>query len=390
MEDATTATEAIETSEIESGDVHGFDADALAEKLGDEYSHIFNPDSSELARRRAEEAAAEAELNKDDDDTSSPDAEEVDGDDKPATEAGDKPSQKEQKSDQEAAENAPKLDPLLRMAAKASEWSDEEIDKFFAADPEYAEKTFAKFRQSQSDLTARYAAMGRTALQQNQAPSLPQAPGAQAQQVPWQQEVFPQQPQQTQGGLDLNALYGGKLDSYKEKYGSEFIEEVINPLAMAVNRTLAQQLQPVHEVRSHYEAERREQIRTTINNHFKGLSAEFHDLYGNGQQVAGGQLEARMQAVKLADQIRTGAAIQGFDMSMDEALERAVAAHSVQHIEAIQRKKLTTQVKKRASQITQRPTQRKTISPLDTGQRSDEAAMQAYAARARELGWDDA
>ena len=83
-----------------------------------------------------------------------------------------------------------------------------------------------------------------------------------------------------------------------------------------------------------------------------------------------------------------GASQQGIELTVQDGLERAHSVFASEHLEAIERKKITQQVQKRNRGITQRPTQRRTGPAGAEPKRSVEGAMAAYATKAAELGID--
>lgn len=262
------------------------------------------------------------------------------------------------------------LPPALRHAARRNNWSDEEIDAFYEADPAMATMTFTNLRRSYNDLNAQFARLGASAAQgQGQTPSSapPQAP-----------TTATQATEQADGVLA--AIYGERLAKLRENFGDEFIEQVVEPMA-----------QRNEQAYRFYQQQEQQYVGQQIGQFFKSLGSEFSDLYGttggNGG-VTEEQLANRSALANLADQMTAGARVHGIELTVQDALERAHSLYASEHLEAIERKRLTEQVKKRNRGITQRPTQRRTAPAGQPAERSLQSAMDAYATRAAELGID--
>lgn len=258
--------------------------------------------------------------------------------------------------EQEGADEASTLSPILRHAAKRAGWEDGDIDELAKANPAMAEKTFSKLLRSFNDLSAEYGRLGA-------APAVTAQPIAAPQATPRPDDL-------------LSSLYGpDKITKIRETFGPDFVEEVLQPLVAPVQELMHRARQQEMEVNAR-----------EIGEFFGGLPKEFSDLYGSGNKVSEAQMEARFTLGRMADQQRRGAASVGVHLSVKEALDNANLQFAAQHLSEIERKRITGQVKKRSSQITQRPSQRSRYSAA--GEPSIEAAQEAYAKRAAELGLD--
>ena len=282
--------------------------------------------------------------------------------------------------DSEVGEDAGEatLDDTLRHAAKRTGWSDEEIEGFYEQNPELALKTFERMRDSSNELTRQFAELGqaRKGLKDGDGG---QAPGdAQASDDGDGEKPDPHTV--TAGDLLANA-FGDRLDTVRSEYGEDFYEEILTPLAEAIAAPLAEAYGFVSE-------QREAALNREVDQFFNGLPESRRELYGQGAKVSGEEhVKARQEVAELADQIRAGAAVQGLDLSVTDALERADALYAQDHIRSSERKKLTDQVARRSGRRTQRPTQRRRTRGAGA-ERSTEAAMEAYETRAAELGLD--
>lgn len=262
----------------------------------------------------------------------------------------------------------PTLDPVLRHAARRAGWKDAEIDELAATKPELAVQTFQRLHSSYSDLSARYAQIGQKAIgDQQQGGSQSQAPDGRGQREP-------SPPQQSDDPVEL--IFGKESKKLADKYGDDFISDVVKPMASK----LMGMIQPVHQ---DYQQRQQEQIGRQVNSFFDGLPEAHKELYGASGKVSDEQGARRQEVAQVADQILAGAEAQGVPMSIDEALDRAVAVNAQQHLATLERKRIQSQVKKRSNRLTARPSHRRSESGG-----SRKAAEQSVAAKMAEIGMD--
>lgn len=273
------------------------------------------------------------------------------------------------------------LDPALRHAARRAGWEDGEIDAFIESAPDQAEATFHRLKRSYDDLTTRYAALGAQnpgqAAQPDSGAQQPQAPASQTPPSP------PATAQQTNDLLEQ--LYSPEdLRALRQEFDTKTLQRLVSPLL--AHRS--SQLDPrVQAVINDYEARAAWSTQQEISGFWtKTVPSEYQEIYGS-KDATQQQYDLRLEVARLADQIRTGAAIHGEDMSVSDALEMAMHMHATPHLGAIERRKLTQQVSRRSSQRTARPTQR-SGRPDSTPAKGEDAAMDAYRQRAAELGID--
>jgi hypothetical protein len=287
------------------------------------------------------------------------------------TEPQPKPQSKPKEGEaDEAQQLLATLNPALRHAAKRTGWSDEEIVEAVRSNPELAERQFARLHASLNDLSARFAMAGRQAQQQ--------------QQMPGQQPQQQQQRQMDPSSL-LASLFGNDFSARMgERYGETFVDDVLKPLHEHV-------LQPFVQMQQFVIAQQQAAIAQEVTNAMVPLLDELPDFYGASKgQISNEQALNRQQVLQLADQIRTGSLIQGQPMSLADAIHHAHLMAASDHLQTIERKKLTQQVQKRSRGITARPSQRQT--PPRPGQpgaeRSEKNAVEAVGQAMAELGLD--
>ena len=292
---------------------------------------------------------------------------------------GTSPDDQPKAGDEEGADDAPTLAPNLLLAAKRAGWNDDDVAEFVKANPELAEKTFKKLLTSFNDVSAEYGRLGSQAVGFDpQQPPPTQRVGPQGPATGLPPQGFPQQQQQQPQGDLLSEIYGDRMEVLSTAYGPDFLKDVVQPL-------VTQLVAPLQELQNEARLAKMEATGREVGQFWQGLPKEFSKLYGTGTDVGGPQLENRTKCGQMADQIRTGALRQGIDLSVGECLERANLMLSSEFTAQIEREKITASVQKRSRQISQRPSQRKRAVPA-AGEKSDKAAMDAYAERATELG----
>lgn len=275
------------------------------------------------------------------------------------------------------------LSPILRQAAMRARWEPEVIDQLWAENPELAERTFNQLHRSQNELSAQFARFGQQPPQQQQ----------QSQQPPRGQSVNPATaPMQSPEDVMrlMTEVYGG--EQAFQKLNSDWnnaVPALIQPMVQSVIVPMQQMLQ---QAMAFIGGQERQNIAKEASMFLDGLKKEkaFGAMYGLDTKTPSPVQQQAMRGLTMtADQIRVGARAQGVQMSVSEALERAHLMFAANHYQEVERQRLTERIKKRGSNITQRPTQRRDgTSPSTTQgqQRTIKGAEEAYAARLAELG----
>lgn len=338
---------------------------AFAEVFGDgeatEAAEQMPATSPSPARQRQQEEEEAEELESlEDGDTQ--DADEGGDDEGEPSEGAETEAEEDDGGEADAGdkESDDTLDPTLRQAAKRAGMTDEEIDQLWKETPEVAEKTFVRLHSHYNDLSMRYAQLGQVPTGQPNANN---------------QNRLAATPDDKGEPNLLEQIYGpDKLAGYEEKYGEDFMRDIVQPV-----------LGPLNQMRGFLEQQQMAAVSAEINTFFDGLSDDYKKYYGKDGDATSEQVEARNRLGRLADQIRAGAMTQGIDMTIGQALERANSIVASDYASELERKRLTNQVKKRSKTITNKPSQRK-ASGSKTPTKSRDKAMQSYARRAGELG----
>ena len=285
--------------------------------------------------------------------------------------------------DEEGGE--PTLNPVLRQAARRAQWTDDDIDGLYKENPDLAEQTFKRLLQMTNDISAQYGRLGQITGSPQPIQQMPQGTpmpyGIQAPQQQYaRQPMQPSQQQQPYPQDVLSSIYGQEhLQSLTSEFGQDVIDKLIQPLAEKL-------LTPVQQLQAHYQEQRTQAMSETLGSFFQGLHPQLQQLYGSKTNVSEEQYEARFQLTNIADQIYAGAAAQGLTLSVGECLERASLLHANEHLAAVERNRLAKEVQRRSKQTTQRPSGRP--RGLQPQEKSEDAAMQAYAEAAQDIGLD--
>ncbi len=332
----------------------------------------------DTSRRRAAEEEEREELEGMDGVSSEDDGDEDFGSEPDGSESADDAKTKPSRDTDRRAEKddadggGSTLSPILRQAASRNGWTDKQIDEFYEKDEEFALQTFGHISDSVNDLTMKYARLGQA--QEGGSP-LRRSASAAPPRVP--------RPRQQQARRDdddgdlLDEIYDADtLDTLREELGKDVVGKLLTPL-----------LAPVRQLYADAEQRQMDAVAAETGKFFTGLPGEYDDLYGSGNQVSDEQFQTRGRLAELADRVRSGAASQGEDLTVGDALEQANMLIAAKHIGKLERKRLTAKVRKRSRQRTHRPTQRsrRGVSGSDKP-RGDEAAVEAAAEMFAELG----
>ena len=223
--------------------------------------------------------------------------------------------------------------------AKARGWEDKEIADFAKANPNLALKTFERMHQSRTQEINEWAELGRKTRTVPAPASAPVQPVASAPQVPV-------------------ALAPINVQEMVEKYGNE---DLIKALAAPVNAAIAAMTPLVQgATRAQEQAKRTavENLGKTIQDFFTDKSmAPYADAYGTRiDSLTAAQIDQRQKVLETADALIAGAAFQGRQLTVQDALTLAHDSVSSGLKTNIVREQLKTSVTKRQHQITLKPT----------------------------------
>lgn len=237
-------------------------------------------------------------------------------------------------------------------------WEPERIKEKFKEDPEQALKDFKFYHDSQNYITQQTSDLGRTQ----------KAATERATEAATKKEEKPEYK-----GVDLKAV--------EDQFGED------NPAAVAIikamnesNKVLYDEVQSLKQQRVEQQGPTDEQkiIWNTIVTRFDSDDMKpFGKFYGTvekdknwDQSLTGAQLQARMNVVKEADAYQAGMALQGKEVSYDEALKKAHLVISAPIQETIIRNELHGKIKKRSKGITVKSSGRKAAD--DTSKKNPE------------------
>jgi hypothetical protein len=225
-------------------------------------------------------------------------------------------------------------------SAKARGWTDDEIVRFAKADPDLAMKTFERNHQSRTQEINEWAELGRKT---RQAPS----PG------PAAQPAVTPAPRST-----ASALTPIDVQAMVDKFGNqELIEAIVGPVNAAI-AAMAPIVEGATAAQTQAKQAASETLAKTVQDFFTGKAMKpYADAYGMAlSSLTREQVDARSKVLETADALIAGAAFQGRQLSVDEALTLAHDSVSSGLKESVIRNKIQASVTKRAKGITLKPT----------------------------------
>jgi hypothetical protein len=247
------------------------------------------------------------------------------------------------------------------VAAQLGGWKQQDIEDFIVSNPVLARVTFSNMAAGYNNLSLQYAQAARQGI----------APTQQLQQAAATTQA-------QMSALDELLAKPEKLKALADTAGEELMKNFIKPLL--------DERKAAVEDRQFIAGLRREALVREINTSIEDLAkGGFEGFYGKTAETTQQQHDNRFKVGQVADQIRAGAQMQGVNMSIKDALNRAHLIVTADQVKAQVRKEITATVKRRATQITARPTTRATSSG-QSGNRGDMAAIAAVEAFMSERG----
>lgn len=253
--------------------------------------------------------------------------------------------------DAEATPDAPEIDPQYREIARRAKWSDEQLERFYASDPDLARATLDRVKSSFDEVASAAGRAGRQPTE-TEAPAPAEAGGVKA---------------------DIDKI----ASSIREKLSEDFSDEAAEALTegalrplLGVIEQLASQVQPVQE---HLQNQAVEQTFKQVDQFFGGLE-HMSDVFGKGDRssIAPENLKARAEVYEKAELLVAGANALGREIALNEALGMALRAVHSDAVVASEKKKTISNAKQRSARVVQRPS--KTTAPAAG---ADDDPMQA-------------
>ncbi len=305
------------------------------------------------------------------------------------------------------------LDASLLHAAERAGLDEEDIKEM----GEKAPTVLGKLKKGQDEIARRFAKMG-SQKKQGQ-PTQQGQQGEQGQQgQQFTQAPQPQQPQQPTGQMSSQTAMGnlpqGQQGQQPEAQGNEPAlqdfevpdleelraiggDEVANGVeklfdVVKQQQQTIQQMQPaVNEFQNTRQQEAIQKGVQQADSHLTDLAQKYdgyRELFGdqswNELQEGSQAHQARQKVLNQAGLIRQNAKQRGIQMSQEEAVDHALSIMAPELQKDATRQDVESEVEEVQSQAINRPTQRADIGPDD---KSDEAAVDAAAKKAAELGW---
>lgn len=241
----------------------------------------------------------------------------------------------------EAPDGSPTLPDAYRRSAHARQWTDEEIDAFWNADPERALSTFDKIHASRNAELAEFAKLGR----QMKAGQTPQPTAGAAGADP-------------AGGLPPSIDIEALISQHGEE-NAGMIHGIVDP----VNQVLGQLHQVLPEIQSGLNAIRETEQKALgqqIEGFFTGESLKpYGSVYGTqAEGLSQEQTAHRMKVLELADALIAGSAYQGKEMPVEDALAAAHLSVSSEFTKQTVRQEIKDKLQKRKAAVGLKPNAR--------------------------------
>ena len=264
-----------------------------------------------------------------------------------------------QAAGEKGEDEKPPLPDNYFRAAQHQGWTPEEIAELYDQNPKQAIKTFGKIYESTNNLSQQFAAAGRVAIELERKKVQPAA----------QPQMVEQKP-----AVDVEKLRKQYED---DPFGT--MVELVKSATQKPESTVTPQATPTTQPESRQTFEEDMAILQQLNQFFGAEDMEsYGDFYGASKDASGnalydygllspGQRANRQAVVNLADQIISGAELQGQQMSVAQGLELAHLAVTRPMTESVIRGKIVSAVKKRNKGITLKPSGAKTLPDSATG-----------------------
>lgn len=324
----------------------------VPEDVSTAFDAVMAAENGEAIREREEREELELEgMSPDGEPLPEPAAEEDEGDEQ---DTEPEPEDGEGDSPTPEGQEAPTidLDPTLRRAAQQFGWDDEAIDAFVAANPEMGVATFQRLADTFGNLSSQFT---------GQSPQVAPAPTQAPQQAPQSPAV---------SGLDKLFSEEG-LQAFADANGDDLVETFLKPFKSEV-------YEPLKAMQASAEAAERQALANEAQTAIARLGSDYASLYGGATRTPE-QQQAVNQLAAVADQLRAGARLQGQELSVTAAIDRAHLILSAEQRKADGRKEVQKSVQSRAKSLTSKPTMRRSkATEAKPGDSSAAAAVETF------------
>jgi len=260
--------------------------------------------------------------------------------DESETEQTDESDKSESDSTSQKDDSEGDLPDAYVRAAIHQGWNEEEVKEFYQADPEKAKKTFGNIYNSTNKLSKEFARLGKTTIENQQ-----------------QQEQPKETTEKQEDFIDIAKL--------KEEYPDDpLIDQVIAPMNEALGKlNKQQQTQSQSQLaEQQQETQANAKLEKAIVEFFdSGNLDNYSEIYGKigseqtWDDLTVNQQKKRWNVLNTADQVLSGAAVQGKDMAIDEALNLAHMLVTEDMREQAIRNDIKKQVSKRSNSVSLKP-----------------------------------
>lgn len=252
--------------------------------------------------------------------------------------------------------NAPTLPDAYRRSLKAFGWTDDEINNDLGKLGQNFIDRAERLHLKRNEETQRWAEAGRASRQQGQTQ---------------------QQQQTTQQATTVQALKPLNADALKDHYGdTKLIDEIVTPVNAAIKQ-INDMLPMIQQSQTASKNAELQSLGRQIEGFFGAKEMEpYTQLYGkfsDTSKLSNEQIETRNKVLEMADTLVAGAKLQGHQMSIDEALQRAHDSLSSGYKKTAARQEIVKSLQSRNKGITMKPTGRK--APATAPKAGDRTAL---------------
>ena len=253
----------------------------------------------------------------------------------------------EKTDDGTAAEELKGISDAYYRAAKHQGWENKDIEDLYKTDPDLANRTFSRLLENTNRLSQEFASIGRSKQQQQRV------------EIKTEQKKETDEPESD--GIDIAKL--------RKEYNDDPIVDLIEQQQKQYN-ILRKDLDSIrtaspatNEDELRVKLQEEENVNKEIQRYFNADDLkQYSDFYGVVPKGSSGwdgltteQRTKRIDVLELADQILTGAEMQGRKMDVSEALESAHLVVSEPQREKIIREDIKSKVVKRGNGLTLKP-----------------------------------
>ncbi len=228
------------------------------------------------------------------------------------------------------------IPPRLLQAGRRAKMGEDAINLLAAQHPEVLER----IAKAQDDLSAGFGELGKLRKQSKEQPDKPD------------DEKKP----------NINGL---QLQYDPEQYDETMVNGVIKPMQGQIER-LTSTVNDLTQSNEAQVAQAQESFNQQVDGHFDAIANQYPEL-GATVEMTDQQSQLRSQVAQLAGNIANNFAGMGRQLSLNEALDRAMQIINPDAAKAVAEREMTEKLERGKKRISARPVSRKSATPGKTG-----------------------